>query len=54
MVGQRVGTFRKADKILVLNEGRIAGFDTPEALARTCAVYRDIVRSQTGLEADHV
>lgn len=54
MVGQRVSSFRGADRILVLDEGRVAGFDTPLGLAANCLVYRDIVRSQTGLEADRV
>jgi ATP-binding cassette subfamily B protein len=54
MVGQRVGAFAGADRIMVLDQGRVVGFDTHETLVKTCQVYRDIIRSQTGLEADPV
>jgi len=54
MVGQRVGAFAAADRILVLDEGRQAGFGPASSLVQTCGVYREIVRSQTGLEADPV
>ena len=46
IVSQRVSTVRDADKILVLHDGRVMGFDSHEALVSTCPAYRDIVDSQ--------
>lgn len=53
IVAQRVGTIRHADRILVLDAGRVVGFDCHDALLRTCPVYRQIVQSQyEGGDAD--
>ena len=41
-----------ADRILVLDEGRLAGSGRHAELVRDCAVYREIVASQLGLEED--
>ena len=46
IVAQRIGTIRDADKIIVLDEGKIAGMGTHEELMRTCPVYQEIARSQ--------
>jgi len=46
IVSQRVGSVRSADKIAVLDDGRLAGFGTHRELLRTCEVYREICRSQ--------
>ena len=46
IVAQRIGTIRHADRIVVLEEGRIAGIGTHDALMRECAVYREIALSQ--------
>lgn len=46
MVAQRVGTVMNADRIIVLDEGKIAGMGTHHELLRTCDVYREIVSSQ--------
>ena len=50
IVSQRVGTVRTADKIAVLDDGRLVGFDTHEHLLRSCEVYREICRSQLDRE----
>lgn len=50
IVAQRVGTIRHADRILVLDEGRIVGDGTHEELLRSCEVYREIARSQLSEE----
>jgi len=47
-ITQRVMTVRGCDKILVLENGTMAGFGTHEELKETCQVYRDIYRSQIG------
>lgn len=46
VVAQRVSTIRHADRILVLDEGRIVGSGTHEELMGKCDVYREIARSQ--------
>ena len=46
IVAQRVSTIMNADKILVLNEGEIAGIGTHEELKRSSEVYKEIIASQ--------
>lgn len=50
IVSQRVTSIMNADKILVLDEGKIAGLGTHEELLRKCRVYQDIYYSQIGRE----
>ena len=46
IVAQRVGTILHADRIVVLDEGEVAGIGTHDELMRTCETYREIVLSQ--------
>lgn len=46
IVAQRIGTIRHADRIIVLDRGRIVGSGTHDELMRTCTVYREIANSQ--------
>jgi ATP-binding cassette subfamily B multidrug efflux pump len=50
IVGQRVATIMDADRIIVLEEGRIAGMGTHKELYRSCDVYHEIVASQLSEE----
>ncbi|WCF08166.1 ABC transporter ATP-binding protein/permease [Paenibacillus thiaminolyticus] len=50
LVAQRVSTVMDADRIIVLDEGRIAGIGTHLELMETCPVYREIVSSQLSEE----
>ncbi len=50
VVAQRVGTVMDADRIIVLDEGRIAGMGTHKELLKSCKVYREIVASQLSEE----
>ena len=50
IVAQRVGTVMDADRIVVLDEGRVVGIGTHRELLETCAVYREIVSSQLSQE----
>jgi ATP-binding cassette subfamily B protein len=50
IVAQRVGTIMHADRIIVLEDGTIAGTGTHEELLRTSETYREIVASQLGEE----
>ncbi|MDO5432107.1 ABC transporter ATP-binding protein [Eubacterium sp.] len=46
IVSQRVTTVKNADRIIVLDQGKMAGFGTHEALFKDCGVYREICLSQ--------
>ena len=50
IVAQRIGTIRDADKIIVLDEGRMVGIGTHEELMKSCPVYQEIARSQLSSE----
>ncbi|MMZ59233.1 Multidrug resistance ABC transporter ATP-binding/permease protein BmrA [compost metagenome] len=50
IVAQRVSTVMDADRIIVMNESRIAGIGTHRELMETCDVYREIVYSQLSEE----
>ena len=49
-ITQRVATVRSCDRILVLENGFMSGFGDHDELMESCAVYRDIYRSQVGSE----
>ena len=46
IVAQRIGTVMNADKIAVLDDGKLAGFGTHKELAASCSVYKQIIDSQ--------
>ncbi len=46
IVAQRIGTIRHADRIVVLDEGRVVGIGTHEDLMGHCDIYREIAVSQ--------
>ena len=48
IVAQRVSTIMQADRIIVLDDGRVAGIGSHAELMRTCDPYREIVDSQLG------
>ena len=50
IVAQRIGTIRDADKIIVLDDGKIAGMGRHNELMETCEVYRQIAYSQLSKE----
>ena len=50
IVAQRISTILHADKIVVLDEGRIVGQGTHEELMQTCEEYREIAMSQLSAE----
>ncbi|MFY7869919.1 MAG: ABC transporter ATP-binding protein, partial [Exiguobacterium sp.] len=50
IVAQRVSTIMDADRIIVLEEGAVAGIGTHEELFATNAVYQEIVKSQLSEE----
>lgn len=48
IIAQRITSVMEADRILVLDNGQIAGFGTHEELLKTCSIYQDIFQSQIG------
>ena len=51
IVSQRTSSIRHADKIVVLDDGAVAGIGTHEELLENCQVYREIYDSQFKKEA---
>lgn len=50
IVAQRIGTIRNADKIIVLEDGKIAGMGSHDELMKNCEVYQQIALSQLSKE----
>ncbi|MCI5510789.1 MAG: ABC transporter ATP-binding protein [Oliverpabstia sp.] len=50
IVAQRISTILHADKIIVLDEGRMAGIGTHKELMKNCEVYQQIAKSQLSEE----
>ena len=46
LVAQRIATAKQANKIMVLDEGKIIAFDSHDKLMETCELYQDIYNSQ--------
>lgn len=46
IIAQRIATVQDADKIIIMDEGRVAAFDTPQNLEKTNAIYKQILASQ--------
>lgn len=50
IVGQRIGTIKDADEIIVLENGEVVGKGKHEDLLKTCKTYQDIAESQLSKE----
>lgn len=50
IVAQRIGTIMNADKIIVLDEGKVVGIGTHKELLKSCEVYQQIALSQLSKE----
>ncbi len=46
VVSQRISSISFADKIMVMDEGKLVGFDSHENLLKNCSLYQEINRSQ--------
>ena len=53
IVAQRIATVKRADRIVVLSEGRISGIGRHEELLENNAIYKDIYESQMGKDKDN-
>lgn len=52
IIAQRIASVRRADRIVVLNNGRVEACGTHEALLESCSTYRDIYDSQMGEDGE--
>ena len=50
IVAQRISTIKNADKIIVLDKGRITGIGKHDELMENCTVYKEIALSQLSEE----
>ena len=50
IVAQRIGTIKDADKIVVLDDGKVVGYGNHEELLHGCEVYKEIALSQLSKE----
>ena len=48
IIAQRISSVQDADRILVMNEGRVDGIGTHKELLASNEIYRDVYESQTG------
>ncbi|MBR1876455.1 MAG: ABC transporter ATP-binding protein, partial [Lachnospiraceae bacterium] len=52
IIAQRISSVEKADRIIVMDDGRISGFGTHAELLENNEIYRDVFNSQTGGSGD--
>ncbi len=52
IISQRISSIADCDRVIVMDNGRISGFDTPENLYQNNAIYREVCDSQNGSNAD--
>ena len=52
IIAQRISSVMDADRIIVMEEGRVDGFGTHEELMKNNEIYREVYESQTGGNAD--
>jgi ATP-binding cassette subfamily B protein len=52
IIAQRVSSVQDADRIIVLDDGCVKGFDTHENLLKNNEIYREVYESQTGANGD--
>lgn len=52
IIAQRVSSVEHADRIIVMDDGQISGFDTHENLLKNNEIYRDVYESQNGGSGD--
>ena len=47
IIAQRISSVENADRVIVMDDGRISGFDTPARLLETNTIYREVYETQT-------
>lgn len=46
IIAQRISSIEDADRVIVMDDGRIADFDTPKKLLKSCKIYKEVYDSQ--------
>lgn len=52
IISQRISSVKDADRVLVLDDGKVSGFDTHEKLLETNEIYKEIYDAQTSGSGD--
>ena len=52
IIAQRISSVQNADRIIVMENGRVNGFGTHEELLQTNEIYRDVYEAQIGGSGD--
>ena len=47
IIAQRISSVENADRVIVMDNGKVSGFDTPEMLMQTNQIYKDVYEVQT-------
>ena len=53
IIAQRISSVQHADRVIVLEDGRIDAVGTHEELLRSCRIYREVFESQQKGDAEH-
>ena len=53
IIAQRISSVQNADKIIVLDDGKVGAIGTHEELLKTCGIYREVFASQQKGESEH-
>ena len=52
IIAQRISSVQHADRIIVMDDGHVDAFDTPDNLLKTNKIYQEVYESQTGGNGD--
>ena len=52
IITQRINAVEDADRVIVMDDGRVDGFDTPENLMKTNRIYREVAEAQAAAGGD--
>lgn len=52
IIAQRISSVQNADRIIVLDDGRVSGFGTHDELLQSNEIYKEVYEAQTGGNGD--